>query len=503
MEMQINRVIVEKYTPQILFLFFLIIYLLFISEIPSLTHDSITYANEIESGEVVLHPHHLLYHVLSLLWYKLLIFLSFGGTALAKIASLNAFFGAAGIAVIYKILKDDLRLDIFTSISMSAIAGFSFGYWFYSVSVEVYIIPLFFILLAIHQHLSGKRIVYIAISAGMAALFHQQNVLFGIAVVIALFLKDNDSAKKLRNILIFIISYSLVILIPYLLSLAILNISSIQEISYWLTKYHHEVNSWNSLSPAAILVKDLVGFSRALVSSYGMFQIDFVMDILQQIFPDKNFFNEQYLLRNTTKVSNYLYVIFMIIFLLSYLYLIIKTSSKIKMLIKNKDLHLLLLTILIYTIFFSFWDSANVEFWIPQVTLLWILIAYAVRSSKLFISILLAIVFLLNFFWAIIPARNINNDYYYAYVESANELYDDKKYVILKDIWIKDQYFVKYSKLRLIHYKEESRSQFSDILKKSIISPDVFIEMNNMYQSTSFIKQDVNGFTWYITKDTD
>ena len=482
----------ERYIPYGLFIFFLIIYIAFISEIPSLTHDSITYANEIENDELVFHPHHLLYHALSLYWYKLLLILGIGGTALAKIASLNSLFGAAGISLIYIILRKDMGMNVLNSLLISGIAGFSFGYWFYSINVEVYIIPLIFILMSIHLYNQKSNITLIALFSAVAALFHQIHILFGITLMITFFVRNKYT---LRQIAFFSIAYFLVIAIPYILVMSYLNISSFDDISYWLTKYHHEVNSWNDIS-FSMIVKDLVGFTRSLVSTYGMFRIEIITDALNSFFPDKNFDNEIYLLRNISAFSVISYMIFTVFFYILYVYSLIYTLLKIPKMIKKDEVLIIIITIAVYSIFFSFWDSANVEFWIPQSTLLWLLIGYAFLSKRKYIGMfMLMIVFIINFIWAIIPANNIKNDHYYAIVKSASE-FKSKSTVLLKDKWIKEEYFKKYSALETIDIREY-REQISDFeLNNMIISEKAFPKIDT--SGLHFKSKKADEFTWYF-----
>ncbi len=123
----------------------------------ALAHDSVSYLIEIERGAVdgLFHPHHLLYNALAALWLGGLRALGLGADGGLLVALLNAIFGAAGIAVVYAFLRRRAALPLGLALAATALVACSFGYWFYSVSVEVYLIPLFFLLAALYVPMGG------------------------------------------------------------------------------------------------------------------------------------------------------------------------------------------------------------------------------------------------------------------------------------------------------------------------------------------------------------
>lgn len=489
----------QNFKPNYLFFFFLIIYLISLSNVASLTHDSITYINEIVRGEIALHPHHLLYHVFSLAWYKIFNFTGITSNATYMISSLNAVFGAIGSVFLFQILNKNLLLSFSRSILFTLIICMSFGYWFYSINTEVYIIPLVFLLLSFKFKLHNKPWHIIAIPAAIAVLFHQIHVLFGLSFFIYMLFEKGTTRQKVQNIFNFSIVYSSIILIPYLFTLYYLELNSFQKISYWLTKYHHEVNSWNSLS-ISMFFKDIVGYSRALTSSFGMFQLDFIQESISRIFPGKNFDNEIYLLKHYRSSISYLYLILMLVFYSVYITFLVKLITRVKKI--NRELKVLLFPIIIYSLFFTFWDSANVEFWIPQITFIWILIAYTRKDkSKIAEILLLVSISFINLVWAVYPAKYITNDYYYQKVISANEVKSNSEYVILNSKWIIDEYFKKYSDIQTKELNSISNDSIDYYLNNALISPKVYEQMK--IDSSLFIKLDSKEFIWYKKNTSD
>ncbi len=443
----------------LIFSIYSVIYLLSLVNVISITHDSITYSNDIEAGIYTWHPHHVLYHVLSLFWYKFMLFLGIPGDAHLLIASLNSLFGAGTLVVIYNIFRNKFDIEKLNSILFTAIISFSFGFWFYSAVVEVYIIPLFFLILSIYlfpKSLSDKRAIFLsAISAGIAVLFHQVHVLFGVSAILyilfnkSLYNKNIASSDRIRNSLRFGIVFSLTFGVPYILIILFaINAKSLGDIAYWLTKYQHEVNSWNTLN-WSIFAKDFVGFSRAFISPHALFSIDSIQEILARIFPSKHFADEIFLVRNFSKYEIMTYILMLATFAVSFVLLIIKVLINIKK-IQHLDFGLYISFFSIYFIFFSFWDSANVEFWIPQSVILWIvlLVGYEkCRGRRTGLSIpqvLLISLLIVNLYFAIRPAKDINNDYYYNKTMAMKNVLTSHDIILIKDVWIIKDYFHKY-----------------------------------------------------------
>ena len=487
-----------KTAAMLLFGVFVLLYSAFLADITSMSFDSLPYTYEIENNEVIFHPHHLFYHVFALLWYKMLLLFGFGGSSFEKIASLNIFFGAGGISVIFLMLQQNFKLPILRAALYASITGVSFGYWYFTESVEVYIIPLFFVLLALKFFFDEKPVVYVALAAGVAVLFHQVHCLFGLAIIITLFFSDYDRQNKLRNITIFAGAYALIIIIPYAAVLWHLELGSIDDITYWLTLYHHEVNTWVEPHDKSI-IKAGIGFFNSLLSPNGFFQIEVVTDWLVQLFPHLNMNDDKYLLRNYSHFTSSIYLSAVIVFGTIYLYLLGGTFLAIKKITIDKKAWLLIIFLIIYSIFFTFWDPTNPEFWIPQATLLWILIAiYRKDRGKYLEWMILAIVFAINFFWAVLPSQDINNDYHFAKVKSTDSIVG-KEFVIVEYRWVTGIYFNRYSDLKPLIIKSDRSDTLSKYLDRSIISPNAYALLPDTL-SHDLIKISKNDFDWYIRK---
>src|SRR5262245_56316006 len=164
-------------------------YALTLSSVPALTHDSLNYLDNIRTGGMALyHPHHLAYNAVARVWLNLLGALGLGGDALHRVELLNSLFGGVAAALVWTLLRHQAKAGPRAALAATAGAAFSFGVWFYSVSVEVYILPLV-LLLATLLVLTGPRLTRPTMAAagvlnGLAVVAHQINVLFAVVVVV-------------------------------------------------------------------------------------------------------------------------------------------------------------------------------------------------------------------------------------------------------------------------------------------------------------------------------
>ena len=152
----------------------LLLYLLTLSRNSSASHDSIRYINRIDAGTWYFHPHHLLYEPTALVWLKLCRLLGASADSSLIVSSLNSFFGAGIVALVFSLLRRSFGHSVTTALSTTALVGVSFGVWFYSVCVEVYVIALFFSMVALSyllkRPLSRRGIIGLGLLHGLVVL---------------------------------------------------------------------------------------------------------------------------------------------------------------------------------------------------------------------------------------------------------------------------------------------------------------------------------------------
>lgn len=165
------------------------LYALTLSHVPSTATDSVYYINRIDSGTKLLHPHHLLFNSFGWMWVSIWKYLGVQADTAILVSLLNAIFGALCMCVFYSLLRRRLGCDRWTALLGTSLPAFSWAFWYYSGCVEVYIIPLFLLLLSFY-FLTGERVeartfALVGFLNGAAVLFAEMSVLFATVVFLA------------------------------------------------------------------------------------------------------------------------------------------------------------------------------------------------------------------------------------------------------------------------------------------------------------------------------
>jgi len=105
------------------------------------------------------------------------------------VSELNAIFGALTLCVFYSFLRARLACGRFTAILGTSLPAFSFAFWYYSGGVETYIIPGFFLWLALYaltaDHVPAKAFLLVGFLNATAVLTAEMSVLFATVVLLA------------------------------------------------------------------------------------------------------------------------------------------------------------------------------------------------------------------------------------------------------------------------------------------------------------------------------
>lgn len=401
-----------------------------ISAIPALTHDSLMYADAIEQGGAALfHPHHLAYNAAARVWLDLAHGLGITGSPLRIIAMFNAVLGACAVSLVWLILRLRAGLPRPLAAAGTAGAGLSFGVWFYSVSVEVYLLALvvllatFLVLSA--PTLSPRRFAVVGALNGAAVLSHQINVLFAVVVLVAAMLRV-DRRVAWRRVTAYAGTAAAVVVAGYAMVLAfVVRPGSVAEARGWFTHYADSGGYWDA-SPAAP-ARAAVGSSRSIVGGHFAFRLEWVRDQMTSAFPERSLADEAFLVRNLPSTTSWALLV------LSGLAMALAAVVVVRGIRRRSELpdgarrllSLLGVWFVTYTAFFVFWDADNVEFWIPQTTVFWIAAATlwaptdqrpTERRSRPRGTVALAFaagtVGLVNLFGTILPATDASNDIY-------------------------------------------------------------------------------------------
>ncbi len=342
--------------------------------------DSAIYINDITRGSDLINPHHLLYHIAAYGWLQLWRFFSFTGDSLTVLQIFSSIFGAGVITTLYRLFTDRLQWRRFTTaISLLPIL-LSYGFWLYSTALEVYLVPLFFIVLTLyiitHPRITSGRILFATTTFSLAVLTHQVNILWGIVFLGVLYYRRNSLDTDIKNaIILFITTANAAITLPYLyVMFCVKKFASVPEAWNWLTLYAHNSNYWNQISPFT-LIKILYGFTQSFIGGQFIYRLPVSPSTLnalrQRFFIDEDLFL-------TRSINSNIAILLSILALMVGGWVVLGLSRLIqnrRTLSANEKIivQAVLLWLCVYTTFFSFWDSSNVEFWIPQSICIWIL----------------------------------------------------------------------------------------------------------------------------------
>ncbi len=441
----------------------LLLYLLTRCEALSAAHDSRSYLRMIESGQYF-HAHHLLYNGASALWAWL------WGTILSApvltlVISLNSFFGALTAGLFYLLLRRRTEVSRELAAVASFLPTFSFGIWFYSVTIEVYVIALFFVLVSLYllteKELSRRRVLLAAMLHGIAMLFHQLHLFF---LVPALFALSGWTGSRIapgtsRSMLMlqYVVVAGAVVLIPYLvIGIFVLGMDTPDSYVRWILGYAGDDRFWVPLSILTPL-KILIGFSRTIIGADFLFAIPTASGLVNRILPGKWLADQQFVVRELPETLALLLLLCSVVIGTILLVSSARAASTMRRRFTSLPpvIRLSLVFIVVYGLLFSFWDNTNLEFWIPQSVLFWLVLVPlmsmrdAERSDRLgtrrrriplAVPVLAGLLFVVNGAGSIYWMMPRSNDYYTIQADSLTAIAGTNGIILLADTYMMDQY---------------------------------------------------------------
>jgi hypothetical protein len=153
--------------------------------------DSTWYADAITRGAPAyqFHPNHLLYNFANRVFFRGWQLLGYGGAAELPAKLLNVAAALAVLALVDSIARRACVSPRLRAVTLLAISS-GFGFWWYSVEVETYVLPLVFVLLALRQLLVVaedfeplRGHIRLGIYVGLAILLHQQHLVLGLVIL--------------------------------------------------------------------------------------------------------------------------------------------------------------------------------------------------------------------------------------------------------------------------------------------------------------------------------
>jgi hypothetical protein len=473
----------------LLFVAMAILYTTTYARVLSITHDGPTYLNLIESGRFDFHHHHLLYQPLNVLWLGLLQRLGAGVDGLFAVSALNGIFGALNVVAVFRIARDRLELSAARSLVAALTAGSSFGLWFYSGTVEVYVIPLCLLSLAFYL-LSATRsspalMAAAGLVTGLGVLFHQIHVLFAVVAIARLALDYRGGrAAAIREFVVYGICAALVAIGGY--AAVIIgggHAESLETVWMWLTNYAQKTAYWHALEPETFLLA-LVGLARSIVGGHFLFALPEVGQALQAAMPTKGYQEEMFLVRNISAAQAYLLLAVALLAAAVILALAVNAVHGIGRLdgARRRTVRLLLAWLVPYGVFFLFWEPYNLEFWLPQSEILWLLLfglqpqrsanaggERRIRLAAMLPWCALLLVVSVNYFGSVRQTMDRGNDYYLWKLGPVIAAAIKQDVIVIDEPWLVAPYVTRYARAQSVSLQEDDAA-FLDSLSASTIA---------------------------------
>jgi hypothetical protein len=197
----------------------------------------------------------------------------------------------------------------------------------------------------------------------------------------------------------------------------------------WLLGYGTQAKYWSPLGPKAVLLAG-VGLGRAVIGGHFVFAIPALQERMEILFPGNSLDDEAYLVRGYAGGAAETLLGLSVLWIIAAAACLALAVAGAAHLVRHSrwaPLLPLLAWLVPYALFFTAWDATNVDFWVPQVLLGWMLLAiglvagYAARQAASVLAALATGLLVLNGLGSIVPARDPRNDYYRTKVESGSD----------------------------------------------------------------------------------
>ena len=413
-------------------------------------HDAIMHLRTVLIFDVGPHPHHLLYRWMERGWLWVM------GTldappmvAATSAAALSALSAASVVTVAFLLLRRHFALSGPCALLGASLVGFSYGPWLHATVINVYILPLALLLACLFMLAgNGARVgTYVAVGAlhALAVLIHQAFVLFTPVVGIAAWMERQPLATRLRWFVVYaLVSGGSVLLAYVLVAVFVVETKSLADFSYWITTYAHD--GYAKIPGVSGLMKAAIGFTRAAFGALWIFAVPGATATIAKIF-NRGVHDEAFLVRDMSPAYALVYLAVTVIGILLVLGLMLVTrhAAKEVWLRQRRAATLVMATFVVFAAFFLFWKPELLEFWMPQLTMSWLLWAAQVLrpgpglQTRACVSALVAVTLIIsNYGGGIRHLRSPANDYYLACVQGGASVIERGAPVFVKSEYLDD-----------------------------------------------------------------
>ncbi len=383
--------------------------------------DAIDYVSQIQRGTTsgLFHPHHLLYNPLGYAVAQVLDGIGVSASTAWTMQVVNSIAGATGALLFFRVL-----LKLSSRVGLSAVfallLAFSMAYWEYAVEVEVYVIPVAFLLaslLLMLDYLPGERtpgtglFLKLGLLTSAACLFHEMHILFVPVVVTFTLLTVRAVRRRALMLAAFAAPFVVLVCGGYAAAAhATGNLDSPGSFWGWLTLTFHAGAGWGTLD-----------YKNIPSAAYGLFKTFFARSETRD-----------FLVTGTIDRGGIGIMAVIGVAGLTLAALAVLTIAKLKRVYRAyRGLALVLAVWLAaYGAFCVWFDPYTHEFWIPLLPPIWLLIFLALQQwqparPRLIVTVPVVLLVLLasvNFAGDILPNSDIGNNENYHLAEKIDAL---------------------------------------------------------------------------------
>ncbi|MBC7850587.1 MAG: hypothetical protein H7Y31_12675 [Chitinophagaceae bacterium] len=469
--------------PLVVFAATFLFFLATLAENFSGPHDSITYLTGIVDGYPLVNQHHLLYHYAAWCWLHLWqpIFPSVKDYYI--IETFSAMWGSASLAVVYSFFRNRFSFSRLNAAVAIAVVAFSYGFWFYSVNIEVYAPPLFFVLLSLYiltkKQLSAADWWKVILLHCLAIVFHQVNALFLPVILFKMW-----EQRRFISVPKWFARYAATGLLfvggaYFIVGWIVEKQNTLPKWIDWMRGYAGGSVFWYPLSKKTP-VDITYGFSHAFLGGHYVFQVPPVKKIIDASLSTHSLSDELYIARNISASMSVFLLVLTIILAAIMIWLLVRFIRNFRTINRSLPSILppLIITFFVYSIFFTFWMPEILEFWILQTVLVWLLLIGSLSAGRnpssrktLGISAALAILlFCINYFGSIRWMQDKNNDWYFVKANIVKETVAPADLVILQDGWIVKDFMNYFTDVRVqaVPLKDSSHSKIDALFNEAL-----------------------------------
>lgn len=441
-------------SPFSVFAVFFVIYLLTLTSNFTAPHDSMAYLNMLKTGEGLWHPHHLLYHIASLQWLNFWKLIFPGVEDYRIVESFSTFWGAATLAIIFIFFRKRFNLAPLTSWLCTAVVGFSYGIWFYSVNVEVYMPSLFFttrvLYLVTEKEWSSRQVWRIGLVHSLAILFHQMNILL-IPIVLYKIITQKKNIYVFKSIFWYgLTGLALVGGVYFIGGWVAEGNNNITDWVAWMRGYTGTNEYWRPLSWKSPLLAGM-GFLRTIIGGQFVFKIGDIHESMDAFLKMHALEDEAFLVRNLSSATIWMALILSVMLATLMVILLVQFIARFreKMREWRHVIIPLLLYVVVYSVYFFFWMPEILEFWFGQCIICWLLLLGtrrpAGRPLNIMAGLIALLLFVINYTTSIRPMQDINNDIGYMRIEKLKHTATANDLVIVQNPWLLKEFLEYYT----------------------------------------------------------